>query len=426
MLGIILSLSIVCCITIFAQNGNSDDGKFLETLRQTGRYKSDVTTNLPNFTYEAAESRNLKKTKNFFKLDSIAGNGDEISQIINLMTWVHDNIRHDGSNRARCKPTAINYYKYHKSTGKGINCRQLAIMLNEMYLAMGFKSRYVTCLPKNRNDQDCHVIYLVYSETLQKWIWMDPTDKAYIKDENGNLLSIEEVRERLIDGRPLILNQDANWNNEQQTTKEHYLDVYMAKNLYFFECPANSRFKPEGRILPRGKVIALRPFGHTFQSNFGKITNNASYFWEQDWKYDINVKVSRADASEAQKNESIKRSIDGNIRTIYHSLWSGTSFPVTLTYYFDDVDQIDYIVYYPRTNGGRNGIFMEFELWVCEGDGQTDFIKIGEYDFKGVTTPSEIFFPGGLKSPKAVRFVVMSGVNEYVSCAEMSFMKKNP
>jgi hypothetical protein len=43
-----------------------------------------------------------------------------------------------------------------------------------------------------------------------------------------------------------------------------------------------------------------------------------------------------------------------------------------------------------------------------------------------VATPTEISFPGGLKSPKAVRFVVMSGVNGYVSCAEMSFMKKFP
>jgi len=45
----------------------------------------------------------------------------------------------------------------------------------------------------------------------------------YVKDENDNLLSIEEVRERLIDGRPLVLNKDANYNIKEETTKEWYL-----------------------------------------------------------------------------------------------------------------------------------------------------------------------------------------------------------
>ena len=51
-------------------------------------------------------------------------------------------------------------------------------------------------------------------------------------DENGIMLSVQEVRERLRDGRPVILNEEANWNNQQKITKEYYLDSYMAKNLY--------------------------------------------------------------------------------------------------------------------------------------------------------------------------------------------------
>lgn len=48
-------------------------------------------------------------------------------------------------------------------------------------------------------------------------------------DENGIMLSVQEVRERLRDGRPVILNEEANWNNQQKITKEYYLDSYMVR-----------------------------------------------------------------------------------------------------------------------------------------------------------------------------------------------------
>lgn len=58
----------------------------------------------------------------------------------------------------------------------------MAQMLNECYLAMGFKSRFITCMPKVMIN-DCHVINAVYSNTLNKWLWMDPTFNAYVTDE---------------------------------------------------------------------------------------------------------------------------------------------------------------------------------------------------------------------------------------------------
>lgn len=257
---------------------------YLFILRQAGAYQQDKSADLPVFSYEAATSNNLKEVKDFFQLESIAGSGDEISKIINLMTWVHDNMRHDGSNYALCEFTSIDIYNYHKSTGKGINCRHLAIALNEMYLAMGFKSRYVTCHPKNENDQDCHVINCVWVNSLQKWIWIDPTFAAYVKDENGILLSINEVRERLLDGRPLVLNEDANWNHQNKQSKEYYLDSYMAKNLYWIQVPVNSIFNPESRYRNNvNEYISLFPVGYTRSKmrNVGTITHDHEYFWQK-------------------------------------------------------------------------------------------------------------------------------------------------
>jgi len=245
-------------------------------------YQKADTTGLPHFTYEDVSSSNLKSLRKFFNLDSIAGEGDEISQILNLLKWVHDNIRHNGNNFTFCEFDAIDLYNYCKTTGEGVNCRLLAISLNEVYLSMGFKSRYITGMPKKLGN--AHVINCVYSTTLKKWLWMDPTMNAYWRDENGNFLSIEEVRERYIEGLPLILNDDANWNNERKETKESYLDNWMSEYLYWFSCPINSRFNPESPYRNDDQLyINLCPLGYerSILPNVKSIaTNDAAYFWE--------------------------------------------------------------------------------------------------------------------------------------------------
>lgn len=255
---------------------------YLRVLKNAAPYLHEDTDSLPRFVYQPADETNLEQVREFFSLDKIAGEGDEISIILNILRFVHDSIRHDGSNFALCEFDAIDIYNYHKSTGKGVNCRHLAITLNEMYLSMGFYSRYVTCMPKDPNDQDCHVINVVWSSQLKKWIWVDPTFYAYVMDENGTLLGIDEVRERLIDGRPLVLNEEANWNHKNQQTEEYYLESYMAKNLYYLVCVTESRFNPESRYRNTGsKYVVLVPSDVEKVSNEWNIqTSDADYFWQ--------------------------------------------------------------------------------------------------------------------------------------------------
>ena len=263
----------------------------LVILQKSSAYiKEDIDT-LPQFVYQDSEDYRLMNVREFFDLDSVAGDGDEISKILNILHFVHKAIRHDGGNFALCEFDAIDIYNYHKSTGKGVNCRHLAIALNEMYLSMGIPSRYMTCMPYDEKDQDCHVINSVWSSQYQKWIWIDPTFEAYVKDENGNFLSIPEVRERLIDGRPLFLNEDANWNYENKQTKEYYLEGYMAKNLYWFDCVTNYCFNPESRYRYVKNIhVVLTPSAYetpsTYEnpSDWAVITHDADYFWQAPTK----------------------------------------------------------------------------------------------------------------------------------------------
>lgn len=252
-------------------------GDYIYVLQQAGKYMNEN----PSFTYQDKSDPELVRLKEYFNLDSIAGNGDEISRVTNLLFWAHNLIRHNGSYWSDIKDmNAMNIYNHWLDTKQGVNCRWLAIFLNECYLSLGIKSRYVTCLPKNSKDNDCHVINTVYSKSLNKWIWIDPTFNAYVMDENDNMLSIAEVRQYLIDGKPLFVNQDANWNNETKQTKELYLDGYMAKNLYWLQVPLNNK---AGIDRLKGRVfVSLIPLGYDDKclKSFDYITYDENYFWE--------------------------------------------------------------------------------------------------------------------------------------------------
>jgi hypothetical protein len=257
------------------------DRQPLSVLKKSAPYAQDAIKGDKPFSYESKDSKCLSVVREYFKLDSVAGQGDELSKIINLLHFAHDNIRHDGSNRAFAEMDAIDLYNYYKTTGKGVNCRQLAISLCEMYLSIGIPARYVTCMPADSLDYECHVINTVWSDQLQKWLYIDPTMDAWVTDENGTMLSIAEVRERLISDQPLVLCETANWNHESQQTKEYYLDYYMAKNLYYFVCKKYSRFNPESdyRPNPAEEDIRLIPVGFVNNNWKCDTTNDPNVFW---------------------------------------------------------------------------------------------------------------------------------------------------
>ena len=255
------------------------DRQPLNVLKKSAPYAKDGAK--VEFRYQPKRSNNLCKVRDYFKLDSVAGQGDELSKIINLLHFAHDNIRHDGSNQAFAELDAIDLYNYYKATGKGVNCRQLAISLCEMYLSIGIPARYVTCMPADSLDYECHVINTVWSSQLQKWLYIDPTMDAWVTDENGTLLSIAEVRERLINDQPLVLCETANWNHESQQTKEYYLETYMAKNLYYFVCKKLNRFNPESVYRdndPEGDV-RLIPVGFVNNNWKCDTTTDPEVFW---------------------------------------------------------------------------------------------------------------------------------------------------
>jgi len=154
---------------------------------------------------------------------------------------------------------------------------------------------------------------------------------------------------------------------------------------------------------------------------------------ETAYREATNILPSSAKVNQSQNGYGIDKSYDGDYSSIYHSNYytivSETN-PVVLTYNFTDVDRIDYVSYVPRLDGGKNGCFQQFQVYVkCKGD--TDYQLYNSYDWDGSPSVRNISFgEGGLKNPVSIQFKVTKGYSDnatytsFVSCAEMEFCKK--
>lgn len=253
----------------------------LEILKEAAPYAPDSAISL-KFRYALPSDSLLTLSRERFNLDSVAGHGDDISRIKNLLYWVHNSITHDGGNGlAQGERNLRNIYDSGRRDSCGYNCRALAICLTEALLAEGIPARYITCLPKAWDtDTDCHVICVAWSKSLGKWVWVDPTFAAYITDDKGLLLHPGEVRYRIQHDLPVVLNKDANWNNRFPETQEEYIDYYMAKNLYILQANTFNQAEPEGKSTHKqGSHVALVPQGTTYpNSDFN--TTDEEWFWQ--------------------------------------------------------------------------------------------------------------------------------------------------
>ena len=107
---------------------------------------------------------------------------------------------------------------------------------------------------------------------------------AYVMDENGNLLGLSEVRERLKTGRFVTVNEDANWNHKTPCTTDYYLNYYMSKNLYYLQCSDRSGFDNETYVegKPSPKYVTLSPEGEPYGNSSS--TSNEAWFWASPYK----------------------------------------------------------------------------------------------------------------------------------------------
>ena len=234
---------------------------YLSLLVDYKTYNSPSSEKVPTFEYRNQNNLDLEKLRTHFISDSVINSKDEFAQIIGLMQWVHNRIKHNGSNNLS-DSRSLKILESYDRNRKGVNCRAMSIVLNDIYLAMGYKARIVSCMPHEDYDTESHVTNLVYSKSLKKQVYMDPTFSAYVTDESGLILDHSEIRSALINGDTLIVKGGLSHNGKPyEGGQNNYLNKYMAKNLFRFSSPLTSEYGYEYSN-PDMVFINLNPTGY--------------------------------------------------------------------------------------------------------------------------------------------------------------------
>lgn len=210
----------------------------------------------------------------------MAGDGDDLARIGRVLRFVNRNTTHDGASARNYSDGAIEMYQQAKADGTGLNCRYMAKLTNQLLLALGYKSRYVTCMPR-RYINDCHVINAVWVPSVGGWLYADPMYGTFVYDMTGRPLTLPQVRSGLIDGTPMRLDEDATYNGRTVSIEDaaDYLNRYMTKNLYYMVVPLDAHYAPEQG---HETFVALTPtgFDDTRTGSDCVITNDDTYFWQ--------------------------------------------------------------------------------------------------------------------------------------------------
>lgn len=218
--------------------------------------------------------------REYFQLDTLY---DETAstweKTLAIARFVATNIPHANQTIQPEKRNAIYLWEYTKNTEPAFNCRLHSIMMFELLSSVGITASYITCMPQDSNDNDCHVVNQVWLPELGKWVMIDSDSGGfYATDDDGNLLSLQEMREFYISGKHICYHPEF---GEAAGDDCWYYD-YMAKNTYWFSSWETIHFDQEPAAgKDSGRYIHLVPKGFTpFGSNSSDIvTNDAGQFW---------------------------------------------------------------------------------------------------------------------------------------------------
>lgn len=203
----------------------------VDSLRSSGPYMKDTTDYRIAIHTDSIRAEEIRK---YFLLDTLyAADADTWTKTMAIGKFVARNIPHDNQREWPQAVDAIGLWEYTKNVAPAFNCRLHSILTFELLLAAGIEARYVTCMPQDQNDNDCHVVNEVWVPEWSKWAMIDTDmDGHYVTDLKGIPLSLQEMREYYISDEKMMMCPLFG----KGTSKKDWYYAYMAKNTYWFSC----------------------------------------------------------------------------------------------------------------------------------------------------------------------------------------------
>ena len=236
--GVIATVLVIICVyakPCFDVNISPNHlfmlGEYMDTLRASGPYVEDTSSCQIRIIQDTARAREIRDD---FQLDTLyAPESDTWSKALAIGRFVASNIPHDNQWKWPESVNAIGLWEYTKTVAPAFNCRLHSLLSFELFLAAGIDAKYVTCMPEDSLDNDCHVVNEVWLPELGKWAMID-TDNGgnYLSDMNETPLSLIEIRESYLAGRKMMVHPGFGPGSSK---KDSYY-AYMVKNTYWFSC----------------------------------------------------------------------------------------------------------------------------------------------------------------------------------------------
>ena len=243
---------------MIAYTSKLEETERIELLRNATPYASDTAHY--HFIYQQ-DTLQAQKIRAYFRLDTLLTDSSASTwdKALTLAKFVASNIPHANQTKYPEKRNAIDLWKYTSEVEPAFNCRLHSILLHELMLSEGIINRFVTCLPADTLDSDCHVVNLVWLPERNKWAMIDSDMQAWISNSEGTPLSLAEMRERYISGSPMRINPL--FDSIKEDFNYDYYRSYWAKNLYWFICWEETGYGKEDAM--KGRQITLAPAGFT-------------------------------------------------------------------------------------------------------------------------------------------------------------------
>lgn len=251
--------------------------QYAELLTKS-KFSADTLTLNPTYCMEDAR---LAEVKSHFRLDTLFdGTETTYQKALKIQRFVSDTLPHGNPPVMPKRLNAISLFAFADSTDQHLNCRHHSILMRDMLLSVGIKARYITCLPYDQDDEDCHVVNEVFLPELGKWAIIDADMDKVLTDMDGVPLSLWELREKLLSGDKYLINGEIN--------DGQYYDTYMTKNSYWYSRHEMSCMDDEtDGLLPGDRRIALIPEGHRVERGGAEWhfknsthTTNPDEFWK--------------------------------------------------------------------------------------------------------------------------------------------------
>lgn len=247
----------------------------VELLRTATPYEKDTVSF--RFVY-AQDPVRAREIRDYFRLDTLVRpDASTWDNTLALARFVARNIPHDNQKVYPEVCNATGLWEYTRTVEPAFNCRLHSILLHELLLASDITNRFVTCLPADSLDRDCHVVNLVWLPEREKWAMIDSDMRAWVAAPDDTPLSLEEMRECYIAGKPMQVHPLLDTDKGKDYA---YYTSYWAKNLYWFICWEDTGYDKE--VEYEGRTVVLRPpgfDGFNLDGSAAAMTSDPERFW---------------------------------------------------------------------------------------------------------------------------------------------------